>query len=284
VDAFGELAKSDENTQAWIKRNCSVFGNAGDALMQFAPDFVSVCVPNFVKNDTALELSIIEKRIPLMISKLRLRDKSDFDVLLDAAVEFNSDVYIGEFYRYIPCVQAVKTIIESGEIGEPEQMRYECGLPYSDISPWEIQYKNLALEDLAFHHFSVIHYLIDITPDIVSGESYTPKKGERIGGTVSSALITTKKGCHISHLIDWHNTMRKTDFLGDFYIDGSKGGVSVKDGRVYVMKWGGALREVPVPAAIETTAPEKVLAGKMEQLWPISAFKPVIDCIYRAIG
>ena len=284
VDAFGELAGSDSNTQKWIDDNCVMFNNYKEAVAEFTPDFISVCVPNFVKNDTEMELYIIEKHIPLLISKLRLRDRRDFDLLIEAAEKNKSDVYIGEFYRYIPCVQTVKAIIESGEIGVPEQMRYECGLPYGEIAPWESNYRHLSLEDLAFHHFSVIHYLIDITPETVCGESYTPTKGGGIGGTVSSALITTKKGCHISHCIDWHNTMRKTDFLGDFYIDGSKGGISVKDGCVYTMNWGGTVMNVPVSTVRETTAPEKFMAGKTDELWTVHDFKPVIECIYKAIG
>jgi len=231
-----------------------------------------------------MELHIISKNIPLLISKLRLKDKKDYYTLLDAVEKSNCDVLIGEFYRFIPCVEAVKKVIESGDIGTPEQIRYHCGLPGDTVWPWEHNYKHLALEDLAFHHFSVLHYLIDITPQSVIGCSYSPQKGGGIGGTVSDALIKTKKGCHISHSIDWHNTIRETDFLGNIYIDGSKGGVSIEHGRVFYMKWGGNKQELPVAPANETTAPEKILANKINEIWTIQDFKPVIECIYKAIG
>jgi predicted dehydrogenase len=193
-------------------------------------------------------------------------------------------VYIGEFYRYIPCVEAVKDIIDSGGIGIPEQMRYYCGLPYNEISAWESAYSHIALEDLAFHHFSVIHYMLDITPAEIIGVSHSPLKGGGIGGTVSSSLIKTVGGCHISHEIDWHNTMRSTGFLGDFYIDGSVGGVSVEDGRVYFMEWGGEKKEIAVGGSAERTAPEKILAGKYDEVWTALSFRPVMDCIYKSIG
>ena len=283
VDIFGELVNSDDKTKDWIKNNCTSFTDYVTAEKEFKPDWVSVCIPNFVKNNTEMELYFINKQIPLLISKLRLCDKQDFYTLLDAANKTKSPVYIGEFYRYIPCVETVKSILDSGIIGTPEQMRYDCGLPYSEISPWEHNYKHLSLEDLAFHHFSVIHYLVDITPDKIYGESYTPSKGGGIGGTVSSTLIVTKKDLHISHTTDWHNTMHETSFLGDFYIDGSKGGVEVKDGRVFTKIWGEEKKEVPVIDVTETTAPEKVISGKLSELWTIQDFEPVIDCIYKII-
>jgi len=284
VDAFGELEKSGDETKNWINKNCDVYENIYEANNLFNPDFVSVCVPNFVKNDPKIELFFIGEQIPLMISKLRLSDKKDFYALLNSADANDSEVYIGEFYRYIPCVETVKKIIESGEIGVPEQIRYECGLPESTIWEWEKNYKHLSAEDLAFHHFSVLHYLVDITPKSVFGESFTPIKGGGIGGTVSSALIVTKKGCHISHNIDWHNTIRKTDHLGYIYIDGTEGGVSIEHGRVYTMKWGSTKTEIPVIEVNETSAPEKVLSGKLNEIWTVQDFKPIIDCIYSIIG
>jgi hypothetical protein len=284
VDAFGEFNDGDDAIHKWVKDKCAIFSGISGAVNAFNPDLASINVPNFAKNDMDMELFFIEKRIPLLISKLRLREKHDFYRLLAAAEENSSAIYIGEFYRYIPCVLTAKALIDGGRIGIPEQMRYDCGLPDGTISPWENKYKHLSLEDLAFHHFSVIHYLLDITADTVYGDSYTPKKGGGVKGTVSSTLIVTKSGCHISHGIDWHNTMRNTGFLGNFFIDGTKGGLSVENGRVYTMGWGSEKCEVPVVSVLESTAPEKLLSGKPGEIWTIQEFKPVIDCIYAAIG
>ncbi|MCL2708355.1 MAG: hypothetical protein FWF03_04470 [Defluviitaleaceae bacterium] len=280
VDYFGEYENSEQQTKDWIAGRCETFGDASGAFDRFKPDFAAVNVPNFAKNDTALEIAIIERGIPLLISKLRLRAKSDFFETLGASKKRGASVYIGEFYRYDPRAATAKRVIDDGLIGTPEQVRYECGLPYGEVSPWELSYERLALEDLAFHHLSVLHYLIDITPKNAFAVSASPIKGGASRGSASSLVLATEGGCNVSHAIDWHNTMRETDFFGNITIDGSKGGISVEPGKVYAKVWGGERREVSVSGGGETTAPEKIMAGKLSEVWTIEQFKPVVDCIY----
>jgi len=285
VDVFSET-ESVANIKWFIDSRCKVYSNADEAIEDFKPDFAAINVPNFVKNDPDLELKFIEKKIPLLIAKLRLRNKSDFDKTLAAANKYGGEVYVGEFYRYSPGIETLKKFIADGFVGKPEQVRWECGLAHPDVWDWELNYENLVIDDLGFHHFSILHYLIDLTnPKLVFGLSASPEKGKPSTGSSGTVVVTNASGCNVSYCVDWHNTMRSSiDNFGCVSIDGTEGGVSLDNGKVFSMKWGSEKKEEQLIEIDAENAPEKILLGKKQDVWTIQEFAPVVECVQKALS
>jgi|GEM_PF-1843786 len=282
-DGFDELAHAEGSHVNFIRNNCHVYARLDAALEAFHPDLAAIHVPNFAKNNLAYEISLLKRGIPVYESKLRLRGRQDYNTLHLHVQTSRATVHIGEFYRYDPRVLAVKRLLDSGAIGKPEQMRWRCGLSDGAFSPWETTYTHLAQEDLAYHHYSVMHLLLNLTGAEILTRSASPEKAAPLTGTVSDTLLTTASGCRVSHSIDWHNTMAATDYLGNFYIDGTRGGVVVEGGNVYTQQWGGERMAVPVAVGISPKAIDHLPAfepDKTLHTWTFPAFASVMACVY----
>ena len=283
-DGFGELDCGSDRHAAWVRARCRVYAQLDEAVARFQPDLAAIQVPNYAKNNLAYEIFLMQKGIPVYESKLRLQGQRDYNTLRLRAQNHTAPFWIGEFYRYNPCVVTVKRILESGGIGVPEQMRWHCGVS-GEPGAWETAYKRLALEDLAYHHFSAMHWLLGLKGASVITQSASPAKAAPLTGTVCDTWITTKTGCRITHGIDWHSTAAETDYLGDFHIDGTLGGVAVAGGKVYKQAWGGEKTEVPLVTAVSQSAIDHLPAFEPDaalRLWTLADFIPVMDCIYQS--
>ena len=225
------------------------------ALQTFKPDAAVVGVPNTRKNIPAAEVAVMDAGIPLLIQKFRLRDFSDYEMIRGAAAQRNAQVYIGEFYRLTPVAETVRQFIRAERLGKLEYLRWTCA-PNHPYAPWESTYRHLALEDLAFHHLSVMSSWMPLRPVSVYARSLSPRKGGPLGGTVYSALITTADGCVIDHCIDWHHAVERTDFYGNFSLEGERGGLFSRGGVLFFSEWSGGEAREPREVALAEAGPQ----------------------------
>jgi len=281
-DGFDEIERASDRHAEWVRAHCRRYSQLDKAISDFQPDLAAVYVPNFAKNNLAYEIFLMKKGTPIYEGKLRLRSHADYNTLRLHAQNSAGAFWIGEFYRYHPCVVAAKQILDSGVIGKAEQMRWHCGIQ-GEPSAWETAYTRLALEDLAYHHFSAMHWLLGLTGASIMAQSASPAKAAPLLGTVCDTWMTTKAGCRITHSIDWHSTIAVTDYLGDFHIDGTLGGLAVAGGKLFHMAWGSEKTEVPLTTNISQKAIDHLPFWEPDpalQLWTLSDFLPVMDCIY----
>ena len=261
----------------------SDYASLEEAVELFRPDLAVIGVPNYRKNRPACESYLIRRKIPVLIQKFRLADHGDFTAILEEAERECTPVFVGEFYRYHPSVAAVRRLIEDGSVGEPEFLQWTCRIGGNEHGAWEAAYGDLALEDLAFHHFSAIEAMMGLEVDDVYSVSRTAQKGMPSRGTVSATAMTTKRGCLISHVIDWHAAMRETGYFGEFVLEGSRGGVSLEGESLYYRPWDGGQVEIPLAAPDKSTALEHLLGPEGDPV-TIQRFAGVMEALGRALS
>ncbi|MDR2135805.1 MAG: hypothetical protein LBO76_04230 [Treponema sp.] len=288
--AFLDAFRENESTRAdyrWLWQDAPRMGSIEEGIEQFAPDFAVIGVPNYRKNDPRIEAALLEKGIPFYIHKFRTASPGDFEKTCAARRKTGVEVLVGESYRYHPAVVTAKAFLDSAGFGKPEFLKWDSRVAESEVCEWEAAYPNIALGDLALHHFSAIQTLAGLDPVSVYAKSPSPRKGSPAGGSVSATLVETGTGLLIQHTIDWHNSMGPTSSLGDFSIDCEKGGVSVINERVFAKPWGGAEREIPLISELPTPAARAFeyfrSGGAGPKPYSLEDFAPVMRTVHYAL-
>ena len=282
VDVFCECVNG-----AMIQHDLRMYPDVEHALDDFEPELVLLGVNNLSKNPVDIECAVIERGIPIVINKLRLRSMADYDALRAAAKAGSAPVWIGEFYRLNPVVHTARGLIERGVFGCIEQLVYQCFIDDSRVHPWMRAYRELALEDLAFHHYSVLHALTGLDGDVLFAYSRTPEKAGGATGSVCGASIVLRSGAYIEHTIHWLNTMRNTDYFGSLSIDGTLGGLLIENGRLFHRHWGDAHSALTLIAPPFVNVPQhavEYLRGRVDES-PLSleAFEPVMTALRKSL-
>ncbi len=229
-----------------IPKHCSrIYSDLQEAIKQFRPDLAIIGVPNYRKNRPEYEELVMQQNIPLLIQKFRLRKFEDFHRVVECQRRTGSNVYIGEFYRLAPSITTSKALLLEGKIGALEYIRWQAGIN-GEVCPWESSYDELAIQDLAFHHFSAIQFLMGLGIDSIYACSRSPKKGGVAKGTLVSAVLQMQNGIVLEYTVDWHCSLLNTDFFGTVYLEGEEGGIEIQQGKVFLEKWGQPKQEIPL--------------------------------------
>jgi predicted dehydrogenase len=288
--AFFDAFRENDSTRReydWLWEGAVPVGSIDMGLEQFKPDFAVIGVPNYRKNNPQIEAALLEGGVPFYIHKFRAACPGDFEGTYAVQRKTGVDIVVGESYRYNPVVLTVKKFLADADFGKPEFLKWDSRVAESRVWEWEAAYANVALEDLALHHFSAIQSLVGLDTVSVYAASLTPRKGLPAAGSVSVAMLETRTGLLIRHTINWHNSMGQTSYLGDFSIDCEKGGISAINGRVFVKPWGGAEKEIPLVPEVPAPAVRAFAyfrsRGSGPKPYTIADFAPVIRNIYYAL-
>lgn len=284
--AFGaETPGYAEERARWADMGIPVFDTLDTAINVFQPELAVIGVPNTVKNDLSIERRLIEYKIPVMEYKFRIRDYNAFRSFAEEIRKQNVPLYVGEPYLYRDCVRYLRRKLPEWNLGRVEHVRWRCARD-GEGAPWMRTYRHLALEDLGLHHLSVLHGLLNLTGADVQARSLSPKKGGDMRGTICEEWMKLASGTTVSHSIDWNGAMDETDWLGTICIECEHGGVTVKDNRIWLERWGEKPQEIQWE--LKPLNPlEDVIAllneGKAENIQLLAEFMPVIETIDKAI-
>jgi predicted dehydrogenase len=288
--AFFDAFREDDSSRkecAWLWQGAVPIKSLDEGLERFKPDFAVIGVPNYRKNNPQIEAALLTQGIPFYIHKFRVACRGDFEKTYAVQRKTGVDVLVGEAYRYNPVVLTVKTFLDSAGFGKPEFLKWDSRVAEGKVWEWEAAYPNVALEDLALHHFSAIQTLTGLDTVSVYARSLTPRKGLPAGGSVSAVMMETRTGLLIQHTINWHNSMGQTSYLGDFSIDCEKGGAAAINGRVFVKPWDETEREIPLLPGIPSPAARAFeyfrSQGKVPKPYSLEDFAPVMRNIHYAL-
>ncbi|WP_135555327.1 Gfo/Idh/MocA family protein [Paenibacillus cymbidii] len=268
------------------------YASVEEGMIHAAPDVAVVTVPSAAKNTIWAEQAVLEAGVDLAIAKLRLAKEQDLDKLLGLQACSRAVCYVGENYRYDARVRTVKQALLQGMIGRAEFVAYECYRPLTP-SAWFDAYRHVTLEDLALHHFSVIHDLVGLELTELVARSEAPSWAQVRTKTMATVLASAKQGYKLRYTAEWGTRGRTTDYIGCLSIEGANGTIRLEGDRVTYYSPGGKGRELPLLAAaswidrVLEAREGRTAAGPDEiaSLTPtLAAFEPVIRTIYAAIA
>lgn len=149
----------DVNGKATASEEYPLFESLDAAISHGGYDLALLSVPNFTKNNLEIEEAVLEAGLPLAITKMRLRDWSEIERIVEKSRSASIPVFCNDHYHLSPTFQTARAHIEA--LGQLLAVDYDFALPYrkEGFSPWVRSYEHVVLEDVCYHHFAVVHFL-----------------------------------------------------------------------------------------------------------------------------
>lgn len=303
VDTYGEWPAGKPDGLHPQLLASPLFASVAEALGSAAPDVACISVPSAEKtNHDATEL-LLRAGIDVLAKKLRLNAMSDVDRLKAASDAGPGKLFVGEFYRYMPSVRALKRLLDGGKLGSVEQITWRCLLP-NERYDWMKHYRHLSLEDLGYHHFSVLHDLLGFDPVRLYAHSYAPAFSQAGTRTVASMLAETAN-YRLNYETVWCSKRKPFAYLGEVTIEGSEGSAVLTDNGLQLYSLLGRKRAVAcppaeydgpwglldhwldtrsdVPSSAHTDVADATLRAPAWLPYTFEHFEPVLRAIYRAV-
>lgn len=259
------------------------------ALARHEPDAVAIATPPHRKTPIGMIEQIVRRGCDVVLEKLRPAHPDDGQRLRQLSDIYGRRIIIGEGYRYDPCIERVKQMLDAGAIGRAGQIVWSCYRPAVQAA-WMDAYRHVMLEDLTYHHLGVLHYLFELQWTKVYAHSYAP--AWRVGHSpgIVSMIADSKQGIRLSYHASWAAHGKATSWPGSFRIEGSEGAIHYEYDRVELTDRQG------IPHAVEPVHPfpnayckgiiaayvDSVRAGTVSDL-AISRFLPALRLIYAAV-
>jgi len=163
-----------------------------DAIADPRVDAVAICTP--VASHAALATAALEAGKHVLVEKPLAGSVADAERLVELAARRGRVLQVDHTFVYNGAVQRIRSIVDSGEIGEllyVDCVRINLGLFQSDVN---------VLWDLAPHDLSVVHHLIPERPLWVSAVG-----ARHLGPLESQAYLTVKyAGSLLAHFhVNW---------------------------------------------------------------------------------
>ncbi|AZN42903.1 Gfo/Idh/MocA family protein [Paenibacillus albus] len=301
VDLYGEFERLPAEDRIWLDRY-PVYADVDTALARSAAELAVIIVPNDCKNTIDAERKVLERGLDLVVQKLRLDSAEDVWELVQLSRRSGSGsgngakFIVGEFYRYLASIRTIKSLLQDPSVvGKVEYVVWSCTLPLTANAHnrWMSSYKHVTLEDLSYHHFGTLHYLLGFHPVTLYAQSYKPSWAKVGTLPIASMQAKTAEGYRLHYLTTWGSRAEPTDYLGDIRIEGERGTIELKSGRVFITGSDGVIREAELlPARYEGFFGifdhlHDVWEGKDTRVdgspYTIEQFEPVLRAMYSAV-
>ena len=201
------------------------------ALKDSVPDLVMMCTPNYRKTDMRAAAAVVNAGHHLYLDKLRCAQASAGEELLHLRQQSGRRILVGDHYRFHPAVVETRRLLAAGMAGNIELVVWECYRPEVPAQ-WKTAYRHLMLEDLSFHHFSALQAMIGLPFDTVYALSTVPRRSSQNARTAVSVVAHQNHGIQLCYQASWSACGDTTAHFGEFRLEGSRGSIVFRSGRL----------------------------------------------------
>jgi predicted dehydrogenase len=199
--------------------------NLGDILLDPSVDGVLLATPVFTHYELARRCMEAGKHV--FVEKPLAPSTDQATQLIDYATQQDLVLMCGHTFLYSPPVQAVKQLIDQGELGDIyfiSASRVNLGLHQRDVS---------VIWDLGPHDFSILLYWLGVPPDTIRASG----RDSIVPGIVDVAFVTMEFGSGVIANVElsWlaPSKLRRTVVVGSkkmvVYEDGSAEPIKIYD-------------------------------------------------------
>ncbi|OEC94017.1 MULTISPECIES: Gfo/Idh/MocA family oxidoreductase [unclassified Rhizobium] len=166
-----------------------------DAAAMFADggfDFVDIATT--VQSHRALVEMAVSHKIPAICQKPFAKTLSDAKAMVEACAQAGVPLMVHENFRWQTPIQAVKTALQSGVIGEPFWGRFSFRSGYDVFSgqPYLAEGERFIIEDLGIHTLDIARFILG---DVSSLTARTKRVNPKIKGEdVATILLDHENG------------------------------------------------------------------------------------------
>ncbi len=184
-------------------------------------DAAVIVLPTALHVDAGLRS--LAKGLHILSEKPLASDLEGADRLRDEARSRPNQTYmVNQNYRWRGHNQALKRIIDSGEIGKPEGLHIQFRQPefvVGDRASLEMP----LIQDMSIHHFDLVRFLLGENAVELYARSFRPSWSKYTGSPATEAAIEMQSGLLVGYSGTWAARGAYTLWDGDITITGSEG-------------------------------------------------------------
>ncbi len=203
-----------------------------DAAAMFADggfDFVDIATT--VQSHRALVDMAASHKIPAICQKPFAKTLSDAKAMVAACAAAGVPLMVHENFRWQTPIQAVKTVLQSGVIGEPFWGRFSFRSGYDVFSgqPYLAEGERFIIEDLGIHTLDIARFILgDVSSLTARAKRVNPKiKGE----DVATILLDHENGATSIVDVSYASKLATEPFPETLIeLDGTKGSIRLSQG------------------------------------------------------
>ena len=207
-----------------------------EAIENENPDFIINATPPHIHRK--INEIAFRAELPVLSEKPIADNYFSAVQMVDRAQREGIPFAIAENYRNFPIVEQVKKYIAAGEIGK---IRTIDILFRKDFRTDKRYFKNLTeplLYDVAIHHLDLIRYFTDAEAKSVLAQNFNPKQSWFSGNSASYIFVELSDGIAVKYNGNLVVTEKKTDWLGEWIIEGTSGVIEIKNKQLKLIKEG----------------------------------------------
>lgn len=203
-----------------------------DAAAMFADggfDFVDIATT--VQSHRALVDMAASHKIPAICQKPFAKTLSDAKAMVAACAAAGVPLMVHENFRWQTPIQAVKTVLQSGVIGEPFWGRFSFRSGYDVFSgqPYLAEGERFIIEDLGIHTLDIARFILG---DVSSLTARTKRVNPKIKGEdVATILLDHDNGATSIVDVSYASKLATEPFPETLIeLDGTKGSIRLSQG------------------------------------------------------
>ncbi len=203
-----------------------------DAAAMFADggfDFVDIATT--VASHRALVEMAASHKIPAICQKPFAKTLSNAKAMVEACARAGVPLMVHENFRWQTPIQAVKTVLQSGAIGEPFWGRFSFRSGYDVFSgqPYLAEGERFIIEDLGIHTLDIARFILG---DVSSLTARTRRVNPKIKGEdVATILLDHESGATSIVDVSYASKLATEPFPETLIeLDGTKGSIRLSQG------------------------------------------------------
>lgn len=202
-----------------------------DALAKVKADFVLDVTPPGVHH------LIAEKAFAAGLHLLQEKPLSDnfatAKKVADAGVKAGVKHMITQNYRFNGVVRQLRRSLDEGIIGKPGQCDLRFYMNWADIpGSHYVTQPFMLINDMMVHHFDLMRYVLNADPVSVNAMTWNHPWGWHKGDGAHSIVFEFPGGLWATHVSVGCAVGERTDYNGDWRIEGPRGTLSYSLGRI----------------------------------------------------
>lgn len=226
------------------------------------------------------ELSI-GKGLPTIVQKPFAPSWEDCVAIVEQADRAGVWLAVHENFRFQAPMRAVRRVIDSGEIGQPNwaRIRFRTGFDIYRTQPYFYDEKRLAIEDVGIHMLDLSRFFLGEV-DRISCE--TQRRNPKVRAEDTATMLLRHAGGTVSVVECTYESRRQPDHFPEtlLVIEGSEGAIAMDPGCRMTVTSGGRMRteDAGSPLLSWTSHPWHVA-----QQGVIGACAHFLDCLQRGV-
>jgi len=236
-------------------------------------DFDFVDIATTVGSHLPLVSMAAQYKVPIICQKPFALNITDARSMVSVCEKAGVPLMVHENFRWQSPIQAVRSIIDSGQIGKPFWGRFSFRSAYDVFSgqPYLAEGERFIIEDLGIHTLDIARFLMG---DVEQLTARTARVNQSIKGEdVATILLDHANGCHSIVDCSYATRLSSEPFPETVIeIDGTQGSIRLKQGykMEVVSQTGSSIEDVSPPLLSWASRPwhniqESVLA--IQQHW-----------------